>query len=51
MFELTKDYEVNVHKRSLSQSNKKFVLEFMSNSPLYDQNDPKQASIPSKWDN
>jgi hypothetical protein len=36
MFELTKDYEVNVHKRSLAQTNKKFVLEFMANTPLYD---------------
>jgi hypothetical protein len=48
MFELIKDYEINVHKKSLSECDKKFVLNFMSKSPLFDNNDPKQASIPSK---
>jgi hypothetical protein len=43
MFELTQDYETNVHKRSSDTLNQKFVRDFMAYSPLYDPNVPTEA--------
>ena len=43
MFELTQDYEMNVHKRKSDTLSKKFVKEFMAYSPLYDSSVPSEA--------
>lgn len=36
MYELTEDYEFNVHKRKADTMNQQFVRDFFANSPLYD---------------
>lgn len=36
MYELCKDYEINVHQRAVKDSNKQFTKDFMARSPLYD---------------
>ena len=36
---LIQDYEVNVHRRELADTNFKFINELMAYSPLYDPND------------
>lgn len=41
MYQLTNEYESNVHQRKADTMNEKFVKEFMSMSPLYDHNDTK----------
>jgi hypothetical protein len=38
MFELTSDYERNIHKREPESANEKFVKEFMASTPLFDPN-------------
>ena len=50
MYQLTQDYELNVHKRGLDTFNPKFVKDFMAYSPLYDPNLPNEANRASFWE-
>lgn len=36
MYELCRDYEINVHSRAVKDSSKHFFKNFMAYSPLYD---------------
>ena len=47
MFELSRDYETNIHKRSSGVLNEKFVREAWAYSPLYNPNVPEEAKDPS----
>lgn len=50
MFELSRDYETNVHKRAVKDSGKQFFKEYMAMSPLYDPTNKQEAGKPSPWD-
>ena len=50
MFQLTNDYEKNVHKRKPDSMNAKFVQEFMAYSPIFDHEDASVAYTPSPWE-
>ena len=50
MYELSRDYEINVHQRAVKDSGKLFFKNFMAYSPLYDHTNPTDAKKPSKWE-
>lgn len=43
MYEMTEDYEFNVHKRKPETMNHQFARDYFADSPLYDQDVAKEA--------
>ena len=47
LFELCRDYEINIHKRELDSASRKFTSDFMAKSPLFDPNNETEAALAS----